>query len=331
MPPTRPSRRAVLRLSGAVLLGAGATGTVSGCSGERLRTPWSPDPTGEADTRPSPPDVDLVRQAHARVTAYLQVLGQVSPESSGQRTVVRGLGELWPQQQERLAALLAAVGAPPDTGPAGGDDSAVTTTADDAATTGEAELALIELGRRVRADIPDALAQIAASTPTNRPMLTSLAAQHAVSARRAGADLDWPELVGPTGTAAVPVLAALRPAIFGLEVVAARSTGEERELYESILSPLQALTRSLTTLAGDAAPVPPLGYDLPEPLDSAADRAGLAQALVHDIAPAVLSVVDRAGADVAQVESLVRILVSATLWGSRLDLPAAPFPGMTLP
>ena len=38
----------------------------------------------------------------------------------------------------------------------------------------------------------------------------------------------------------MPLLAALRPAVFGLEVLAARSRGEERADYESVLEEVAA-------------------------------------------------------------------------------------------
>ncbi|WP_405040295.1 hypothetical protein [Serinicoccus sp. LYQ92] len=320
--PAAPSRRAVLRLGG---LGLAAV-AVSGCSGDRRRTPWSPSPgVEEADPSP-PPDTELLVAARDRVARYRTMLAGVTPEGSGQRAEVNGRQEVWPVQQERLETLLSLSGVEP----APADDAALTSAPEGGSSTG-APVAVADLAQALLADLPTAFAEVARSTPTNRAMLTSLAAEHAFAAQALGADPPWPMLVGPAGTAAVPVLGATRPAAVGLEVVAARSGGEERERYESILASLQAITRTLTTLAGDAAPVPPLGYDLPEPLDTADQRAELARTLVLDIAPAVLSVADRAGSSAEQVRSLVRIVVEASTWGRRLGAPVDAFPGMTLP
>lgn len=353
--PAGPSRRSLLRGG---LLGLAAL-TVSACSDGAPRTPWSPDPDVE-DPLPEnlPPDGELLLLARERLHGYQGLLAQVGPRSAAQRSVLRHLTSVWTEQQERLEQLLTLAGVElpaladtPDQGAGdaatanadadadaaqGAADGASATTAgggtDDAASTSVAPgLDRTVLGEAVRADLPTALAELARSTATNRAMLTSLLAQHAESARLLLSAVEWSPLVGPVGTAAVPVLQATRPAVFGLEVVAARSRGEERDLFESVLDPLRRITRALTTLAGDAAPVPPLGYDLPEPLDDAETRMQLARDLVHDVSPAVLSVVDRAGADEAQLESLVRIIAEASAWGRELGVTGTAFPGMTLP
>ena len=331
MPATLPSRRALLRAGGLAL----AAATLTGCSGDRLRTPWSPDPSGDAPATSAPPDTDLLVAARGRVVRYRERLGQVAPESSGQRDTARLLEDLWATQQDRLDQMLILSGtALPE---------ATTSTQEPAASTGAASgdraastsagpgVPPLDLGRELRDDLADATREVGRSTATHRAVLVSLAAQHAVSAGLLGAAPEWPELAGPTGAAAVPVLATTRPAVFGLEVVAARSNGEERERYEQVLAAVQAATRSLTTLAGDAAPVPPLGYDLPEPLTSAGARRDLARALVGDIAPAVLSVAARTGDAEDQNASLVRLVADATRWGRRLGRDDEAYPGMTLP
>lgn len=335
--PAGPSRRSLLHGG---LLGLAAL-TLSACSDGAPRTPWSPDPDVE-DPLPEnlPPDGELLLLARERLHGYQGLLAQVGPRSAAQRSVLRHLTSMWTEQQERLEQLLTLAGVElptlADTPDQGAGDGASATTAgdgtDDAASTSAAPgLDRTVLGEAVRADLPTALAELARSTATNRAMLTSLLAQHAESARLLLSAVEWSPLVGPVGTAAVPVLQATRPAVFGLEVVAARSRGEERDLFESVLDPLRRITRALTTLAGDAAPVPPLGYDLPEPLDDAETRMQLARDLVHDVSPAVLSVVDRAGADEAQLESLVRIIAEASAWGRELGVTGTAFPGMTLP
>lgn len=331
MPATPPSRRDLMRAGGLAL----AVVTLGGCSGERLRTPWSPDPTGDAAATSAPPDSDLLLAARARVARYRDVLGQVAPESSGQRETAQLLERLWAMQQDRLDHMLTLSGVDlPDVAVSTADPAATTgaTGADDAATTSEGPgIPPLDLAREVREGLAAATAEVARSTATHRAVLVSLAAQHSMSAGLLGATVEWPELAGPTGAAAVPVLAATRPAVFGLEVVAARSAGEERDRYAQVLAAVQSATRHLTTLAGDAAPVPPLGYDLPEPLASADERRDLARALVGDIAPAVLSVAVRTGAAEDQAASLVRLVADATRWGRRLGRDDDPFPGMTLP
>lgn len=365
MPHALPSRRALLR---AGLAGAGSA-VLLGCSGDRVRTPWSPSPTVDAEEiARRVPDGDLLLAARDRVAGYRAALSRTSPDSRSQQRRTAVLEGVWSVQQERLEQVLELGGLevppPPDApGPGGApgapgasaaDGGGASTAAptegatdgagatgpevldeagatDDAAATTAPGPDPTVVGAALREDLEEVLAEVARSSTTNRAMLLALAAQHMESARLLGAEVDWPPLQGPVGAAAVPVLARTRPAVFGLEVVAARSLGEERELFEGVLGPLRAITRALTTLAGDTAPVPPLGYDLPEPLDDEDDRLQLARDLVHDIAPAALSVADRAGEDVEQVRSLVRIVSEADRWGRELTVDPAPFPGMTLP
>ncbi|WP_298888039.1 DUF4439 domain-containing protein [uncultured Serinicoccus sp.] len=325
MPPAATSRRTLLRVGAGVATGA----VLTGCSGERLRTPWSPDPSTDAQEGRATPDLPLLEDARHRVAGYRDLLAGTRPTGQG-RQLARTLDDVWTTQEERLDLVLRALGG---SGVPGGADVAAATTSpgDDAAVTSAGPTELIEVGRRVREDLAAMLEGVATSTSVHRPMLLSLAAQHLASADRLGAGTDWPPLVGPTGTAAVPVLARTRPAVFALEVVTARSGGEERERYEDVLAPLRSVTRSLVTLAGDAAPVPPLGYDLPEPLADGEQRLALARAVVQDVGPAVLSVADRAGSDVQQVESYLRLVLQAGLWADRLGVPEQAFPGMSLP
>jgi hypothetical protein len=340
MPSTEPSRRALLR---AGLIGVAVSGLLAGCSEEGVRTPWSPEPpVDEEEAARRVPDGDLLLRARARLAGHRAELSRVRTGSAEARATVLSLAGLWQVQQERIEQLLELAGIdlpgldveildPPAVGQ-GADDAH--TTADAATTTAEAGESGVDprtVGGRLRSDLPEVLEDLSRSSTLNRAMLVSLAAQHAESARLLGAPVDWAPLQGPVGAAAVPVLARTRPAIFGLEVVAARSRGEERATYELILGQTRAVTRSLTTLAGDAAPLPPLGYDLPEPLDDAAQRSTLARALVHDIEPAVLSVVSRAGNDVEQVRSLVRLVAETQHWAHELEVDPPPFPGMTLP
>lgn len=327
-----PSRRAVL--DGALgLTGIAGVALLAGCSGERTGNVWSTTPPVEAEDRTTrPPDTDLILAARERLHGYRTMLSAARPETGSEERRSRAVGELWATQQDRLEQLIQLSGMTLPALPL--DDGAAVTGAvadDAAATTSRGGPGVAVLAVRIRDDLPAVLDELARSTSTNRPMLTSLAGQHTDAAALFGAPVDWPALAGPTGAAAVPVIAATRPAVFGLEVVAARSVGTERARYESVLQPVQSLTRQLITLAGEAAPVPPLGYDLPEPLDVEEQRMALARALIVDVTPAVLSVTDRAGSDREQLESLLRLVAEATGWARALEVPVVPFPGMTLP
>lgn len=343
MPPP-PTRRSLLR---AVLLG-GAAVVLTGCEPDPVNR-RQPAPTTRVvpdDPATWPVDSELLLSVRERLHRTVGTARSVEEPSTALREAISG----WETQLERLedlissgdvplpplaphdrAAATSAPGASPTT--AAGDDGSATTGAGDAAegTAAPEGPDQRDLARTLRAELPDLVTEISSASTTNLAMLVSIAGHQAASAIRLGAGIGWDPLVGPKGAAAVPLLAVTRPAIFGLEVVAARSRGEERTGYEKVLDEVRALTRQLTSLAGSAAPVAPLGYDLPEPLDEEDERQALARELVRDIAPAALSAASRARGRSAELTDLVRIVAESVAWGRAFDAPPEPFPGMTLP
>ncbi|MFX0537672.1 hypothetical protein ACQBAT_09865 [Ornithinimicrobium sp. Y1847] len=324
IPSHRPTtRRALLR----ALAAGGAVAVLAGCDETERRPPAPTSTVVRDDPETWPADSDLLLAARERVHEALIELGHVQ----GGRNRVARIQPLWTVQRERLEQVLSLGGVPLPTlagSPTDrqGRDEAAATTAPAAR-----EIDQIDLGRLLRAALPETIADLAEATPTNLPMLTSLAAQHADAATQFGASPSWEPLVGPEGAAAVPLLAVTRPAIFGLEVVAARSREDERAEYELVLDQIRSLTRQLTTLAGDTAPVPPLGYDLPEPLETEGQRRSLARALVADIAPAALGATERVRGNADQLTGIVRVMAESVLWARTLGSQETPFPGMTLP
>lgn len=330
----RPSRRTLLR--GLVL--GGAALMVAGC--EDVGTDREPSPTdGVVPDDPTtwPDDSELLIAARQRIHEHLLSLAEVDVPRGA-----RALDDLWQAQIERLGQLITLGGVPlpdlvtPDRVGRPVDDEAGTSASgpdagDDAsATTGPPGPEPVDVGRALRAQLPTVIRETATATPTNLALLVSLAAQHADSADWLDAPIDWDPLSGPTGAAAVPVLGVTRPAVFGLEVVAARSSGDERSAYETVLEELRSLTRQLTTLAGDAAPVAPLGYDLPEPLETEDQRRTLALALVADLAPAALHAAERLRGDADQLTGAIRLVAASATWTRLLGGGVEPFPGMTL-
>lgn len=346
MPPAL-SRRTLLR---AVALGGGAV-LLAGCEGQESRTPVSPtDAVVPDDPATWPADTQLFIAARQRVHGYRLALDVVDGPA---RTLDR-LGDLWQEQQDRLELLITLGGVPlpdlmdtpavqprdddPDTTTSGDSGTTTASGGSDAdsstATAGPKEVdrpAAEELGRALRADHTEACRELSTASATNLPLLASLAAQHVAAAAWLGAPVEWGEMAGPAGAAAVPVLGVARPAVFGLEVVAARSGGEERATYESVLEPLRSVTRQLATLAGSAAPVAPLGYDLPEPLETEEQRRELARLLVSDIAPATLEASQRLPGKAAELTGVVRIVSDTVAWDRALEVTARSFPGMSLP
>lgn len=178
---------------------------------------------------------------------------------------------------------------------------------------------------------PEALADLATASPTNLALLTAIAGQRGALAMRLGDGPRWPDLAGPTGQVAVDLLEAFRPAVYGFEVLAARTAGAHREQYEGALVPLRRLTRSLTELAGDDAPPAPLGYGLPDDLDSPRGRTRLAEDLLAVLFPAVMSAADDHTGDPEAVAGTVRLIAEVGALGRAWDLAVTGFPGMDVP
>lgn len=178
---------------------------------------------------------------------------------------------------------------------------------------------------------PEALAEVSTASSANLALLTAIAGQRGGLAMRLRSGPDWPELAGPTGEAAAAVLEAFRPAIYGFEVLAARSSGDYRTKYERPLGPLRRLTRSLTELAGDAAPPAPLGYGLPDDLDTPQGRTALAEGLLGVMWPTIIGSAGEHTGDPDATAGTVRLIaeVAAFAWPWDVELPG--FPGMDAP
>lgn len=72
-----------------------------------------------------------------------------------------------------------------------------------------------------------------------------------------------------------PLIDAARRATYLLEVAAARTGGRAQRLAREEIALLEALTAEVVGAAGEAAPVPELGYALPGPVTTAAEAAAL--------------------------------------------------------
>lgn len=237
----------------------------------------------------------------------------------------------------------------PDTSDATGDAAASTEegagTGDDAGATGspgdgatstadaEARAAarLADLGRDCLQDVtPAALEALSEVSAANLPMLVAVAGQRGAAAQLLGADPAWQPLAGPTGPAAAGLLGAYRPAVYGFEVLAARSRGDERTAYEEVLAALRQATRQLTRLADQAAPPAPLGYGLPGPVDDEAARQRLAGALTAALPATIMGPTTGFVDDADAVAGSVQLLADALRVGHPWN-PLTGFPGMQVP
>lgn len=175
------------------------------------------------------------------------------------------------------------------------------------------------------------LRPLAGASAANLPTLISLHGERAAAALLLEAPITWPPLTGPTGARTVGLLAALRPAVYVLEVTSARAATTERERYERALAPLRGLTRQVTELAGAAAPAAPLGYGLPEPLSTAKQRAALVTRALRPLPAAVVAGTASLTGDLPGISGSVRLLGEVISVGHPFGIPLTGFPGMSVP
>ena len=178
---------------------------------------------------------------------------------------------------------------------------------------------------------PGALTALAGATPAHLPLLAALTAQRAAAVTLLGGSVHWAASSVAPRAAAPGLLAAVRSATYGLEVVAAQSGAAGRARALAVLATLRPREEQLQALAGADADAPPLGYRLPFAVATPASAARLARALLPDLLLSVGSAYGASAGDRAGLVGLVRW--SAQLQGQAGAWGAAPtpFPGLTTP
>ncbi len=165
----------------------------------------------------------------------------------------------------------------------------------------------------------------------NVPTLMALHGQRAAAAVALGHEVAWPVLVGPTGAGAITILAGLRQAVYGFEVLVSRTDAQERERHADTLTSLRRHTRTVTELAGFAAPAPPLGYGLPSALTSARARSRFAQDLIVALTEAVVAGSSARAGDPKAIAGTIFLMAQAVRLGSDVGVSSSGFPGMSVP
>jgi len=166
---------------------------------------------------------------------------------------------------------------------------------------------------------------------SNLPTLLSLHGARSAAAARLGFSPGWSPMAGPSGAAAITLLASLRQAVYGFEVLAARSRDQERTGYRAALSALRPLTRAVTDLAGPAAPAPPLGYAWRQPLDTPARRNRAAQELAEPLPAAAMAGASARAGDTDAIAGTLHVMHTVVGVGAGAGLPIVGFPGLTVP
>ena len=178
---------------------------------------------------------------------------------------------------------------------------------------------------------PDALTALAGATPAHLPLLAALTAQRAAAATLLGGSVHWPASGVAPRTAAPELLAAVRSATYGLEVVAAQSGAAGRARALAVLATLRPREEQLQALAGADAGAPPLGYRLPFAVTTPTSAARLARELLPDLLLSVGSAYGASAGDRPGLVGLVRwsaqLQAQAAAWGAA----PTPFPGLATP
>lgn len=343
---------AVTRRSVLAGIGVGVGAALVGCTGDDSPSvstatpgPERPEEPAEPEATDPPEEADATAADAATLVAALEraisladrcraIVGAQGQDERAQARVQAGLDDQVRVLTNVLEAGEIALPTPapaPDTATStspGGDGESTTATAapDEVATA-----ALRALGSDLLADVaPAALETLATLSEVNLPMLLSLTAQRGAAAAALGQTPQWQELAGPTDGAAASLLEAYRPAIYGFEVLAARSGGDERASYETVLTALRAMTRQVTQLAGDSAPPAPLGYGLPEGTASSEGRTQLARQLLAALPPTIMGQTPALAGDAAGIAGSAQLLAEVVHVGRHWH-PMTGFPGMQVP
>ena len=336
---TRRSALAILSISGATLLSACSDSGLSDAPGpsDGLGPTREPDPAVSADV----PDAEVLLATLTSTRAALAACSTVADTASQRLTRVCAVIE---KQHDVLVRLIEA-------GSLDFDDRATATSlpGDEAASTGElseAEAsavakARVEAEAEAETTVASVLAEqstgasivdaLIAVSPTNLPTLMALHGQRAAAAEILGAAVTWPEVAGPLGPGAITVVAGLRQAVYGFEILVSRSTKKERETYSAALRPLREASRTVTELAGEAAPVAPLGYGLPTDVENKEERRQLATDLLTALPQAVIAGSAARAGDRDAIAGTLRLMSLSVRLGMSFAVPTAPFPGLTVP
>jgi hypothetical protein len=178
---------------------------------------------------------------------------------------------------------------------------------------------------------PGALTALAGASPQHLPLMAALTAQRAAAATLLGGSVHWPASRVAPRAAAPELLAAVRSATYGLEVVATQAGTAGRARALAVLATLRPREEQLQALAGTDAGAPPLGYRLPFAVTTPASAVRLARALFPDLLLSVGSAYGAGAGDRPGLVGLVRwsaqLQAQAGAWGAA----PTPFPGLATP
>ncbi|KNX37526.1 DUF4439 domain-containing protein [Luteipulveratus halotolerans] len=295
------ARRALLSAA----LGVGAAMTLGACS-VRLESD-APGIPGLRTQEPTPDQKVLL-------ATFVDVRGleQTALTSGG---VGARLAPVHKAQLSRLTDVIAGLGLTPPVMPAN---------AGSAAPTASGDLAAAELRFGAGAG-PAGLAQASAA---HLPMLASIMATRGAGALLAGSTPTWPGEKPLAPAVSSALLAAVRPAVYGLETISALTPEKQRKPVRALLRDVTAERSRLEAAAGTTAPAPPLTYRLPGRTDTPAARAQLVTRLLSDVVTAAAGQVSVARGRPGELTGLVALWSRSTARAWQWGVTPGPFPGL---
>lgn len=169
----------------------------------------------------------------------------------------------------------------------------------------------------------------AAITRTNRPMASAIVVTMGAACRVLGSPATLSGAQAPSTAVIRQALPSLRQAVYGMEVIAAKTAISKRTRVQHTLTVLLAARSAWEAAAGSAAPTEPDGYDLAVSPTSEANRTRLARTLLTDLVTALAATSNGSTAPTAAEQSGLLQLWSDALglawqWGTAPDA----FPGL---
>lgn len=186
------------------------------------------------------------------------------------------------------------------------------------------ELGVLEAG----AVTSTSLARLAEVSSANLGVLGTLLAQQAAAGTLLGHAPAWPVITGPTRDPAAALLTATRSAVYGFQVLAARTPLKQRGVATTTLTTVRSQSDTLETLAGTSAAPPPMGYQLPFPVTDAASRRRLGQQLLTRLIASTASILNASSPEANAAAGVVQLLSAQVVLGARWGVPLTPFPGL---
>jgi hypothetical protein len=280
--------------------------------------------------RKSVPDEALL----VEVTRATGILGQLAGRVPDPSATVARLAGAHQTQSTVLRGRLVAAGVPQhviDEPSATATSTSTATPTSTAAVSAPPRATVADLTAAEAAAVAALLPRLATVTAPNRPVLVSVAAACVAAVEELGATVTWPAVDPLPPAVATALLDDTRAAGYAMQVVAAQTSGAQRDQALATHTALGTREAQLLAAAGAGAPPAPLGYALPFPVTGAPDAARLATQVLTTLVAGSLAPLSALPEGSTAVVPLVDLLAGAVRMGSAWGVAATPFPGLAYP